>query len=81
MLGDGSLGSRTAFLSQPYNDDKSTRGIAIFTQEQFDEMVMLAHEHNMQIAIHAIGDGILDRILNAYKKHSLNCQKKIIATV
>lgn len=29
MLGDGSLGSRTAFLSQPYNDDKSTRGIAI----------------------------------------------------
>lgn len=68
MLGDGSLGSRTAFLSQPYNDDKSTRGIAIFTQEQFDEMVMLAHEHNMQIAIHAIGDGILDRILNAYKK-------------
>lgn len=29
---------------------------------------MLAHEHNMQIAIHAIGDGILDRILNAYKK-------------
>lgn len=68
MLGDGSLGSRTAFLSQPYNDDNSTRGIAIFTQEQFDEMVMLAHEHNMQIAIHAIGDGILDRILNAYKK-------------
>lgn len=68
MLGDGSLGSRTAFLSHPYNDDKSTRGIAIFTQEQFDEMVMLAHEHNMQIAIHAIGDGILDRILNAYKK-------------
>lgn len=68
MLGDGSLGSRTAFLSQPYNDDKSTRGIAIFTQEQFDEMIMLAHEHNMQIAIHAIGDGILDKILNAYKK-------------
>lgn len=68
MLGDGSLGARSAYLSEPYADDPSTRGIAIFTRQQFEEMVGYAHSHGMQIAIHAIGDGILDDILAAYEK-------------
>lgn len=68
MLGDGSLGARSAYLSEPYTDDPSTRGIAIFTRQQFEEMVGYAHSHGMQIAIHAIGDGILDDILAAYEK-------------
>lgn len=68
MLGDGSLGARSAYLSEPYADDPSTRGIAIFTRQQFEEMIGYAHSHGMQIAIHAIGDGILDDILAAYEK-------------
>lgn len=68
MLGDGSLGARTAYLSEPYSDDPSTRGIPIFTRQQFEEMIGYAHSHGMQAAIHAIGDGILDDILAAYEK-------------
>ena len=68
MLGDGSLGARTAYLSRPYNDDPATRGIAIYTQEQFDDMCGYANKNGMSIAIHSIGDGILDRILDAYEK-------------
>ena len=68
MLGDGSLGARSAYMSVPYADDPSTRGIPIFTRDQFVEMVGYAHNHNMQVAIHAIGDGILDDILYAYEK-------------
>lgn len=68
MLGDGSLGARTAYLSQSYADAPGEQGIAIFTQEALDEMISLAHKNNMQVAVHAIGDGILDRILNAYEK-------------
>lgn len=66
LLGDGSLGARTAYLSQSYADAPGEKGIAIFTQEQFNEMVALARSRNMSAAIHAIGDGILDRVLNAY---------------
>ena len=66
MLGDGSLGARTAYLSVSYADAPGEKGIAIFTQEQFNEMIALANEHGMSAAIHAIGDGILDRVLNAY---------------
>lgn len=68
MLGDGSLGSRTAFLSRPYADDPSTRGIAIYTRDQFREMIGYAHDHGMQAAIHAIGDGILDDVLAVYRE-------------
>lgn len=68
MLGDGSLGARTAYLSRPYADDPATCGIPVYTQQQFDEMCGYANANGMQIAIHAIGDGILDRILDAYEK-------------
>ena len=67
LLGDGSLGARTAYLSGTYADAPGEKGLAIFTQEQFNELITLAHTHNMDAAIHAIGDGILDMILNAYE--------------
>ena len=67
LLGDGSLGARTAFLSGEYADAPGEKGIAIFTQEQFNDMISLANEHGMSAAIHVIGDGILDRVLNAYE--------------
>lgn len=65
MLGDGALGARTAFLTKPYADDPTTVGLPVFTQEVMDEMVDYANAHNMQVAIHAIGDGCLDRVLHA----------------
>ncbi|MBR5232165.1 MAG: amidohydrolase [Clostridia bacterium] len=68
LLGDGSLGARTAYLSGEYADAPGEKGLAIFTQEQLDELIMTAHENGMQIAVHAIGDGILDRILLSYEK-------------
>ena len=68
LLGDGSLGARTAFLSRPYADDPSTRGFPIFTQEQMDELIGCAHERGMQVAVHAIGDAALDMVLDAVEK-------------
>lgn len=65
MLGDGSLGARTAYLSKPYTDDPSTSGIPIFSQEEMMEMVSYANKNNMQVAIHTIGDKTMDFILNA----------------
>ena len=66
MLGDASLGGRTAYLSEPYYDDPTTQGIPVYTKEEFKEMFDFANKNQMQIAIHAIGDGILDWIIEAY---------------
>lgn len=74
ILGDGSLGARTAFLSQPYADDPSTRGFPVFSQEAMAALVSYANSVGMQVAIHAIGDGCLDYVLHsveqALREHS-----------
>ncbi len=75
MLGDGSLGARTAYLRQDYADTPGQRGLAIFTQQQFDDMIGLAHRSGMQVAVHVIGDGILDRVLTAYEKAFAACPR------
>ncbi len=68
MLGDGALGARTAYLTNPYADDPSTRGLSVFTAETFDEMIGYAHANGMQAAIHCIGDACLDLVLAAIEK-------------
>ena len=68
MLGDGALGARTALLSRPYADAPDKIGLPVFTQQVLDEMIGWANAHNMQVAVHAIGDGCLDRVLAAYEK-------------
>lgn len=68
LLGDGSLGARTAYLSLPYSDDKNTCGIAVYTQEQLDEIIEYAHRNDMQVAIHGIGDKIMSMIIISIEK-------------
>ena len=65
---DGSLGARTALMRNPYADDPSTQGIACMTPEQIDEYVQTASDHGMQVVAHAIGDGAMENVLNAYAK-------------
>ena len=68
MLGDGALGARTAFLTKPYADDPSTRGLSVFTPEAFDTLICYANRQNMQVAVHCIGDGCLDLVLGSIEK-------------
>ena len=68
LLGDGALGARTAFLSRPYADEPGTRGLSVFTGQQFDQLIGTAHAHGMQVAVHCIGDACLDLVLDAIEK-------------
>ncbi|MBQ7887274.1 MAG: amidohydrolase [Clostridia bacterium] len=68
LLGDGALGARTAYLSRSYADAPDTRGLSVFTPEQFDALIGLANEHGMQIAVHCIGDACLDLVLGSLDK-------------
>ena len=68
LLGDGALGARTAYLTKPYADDPSTRGLSVFSQEQFDQLIGYAHENGMQVAVHCIGDACLDMVLDSLEK-------------
>lgn len=69
---DGSLGARTALMRTPYNDDPSTTGIATLTPEELDVLVGMAVENGSQVAVHAIGDGAIDRVLTCYEGYCEN---------
>jgi len=62
---DGSLGSRSAALIEPYCDDKNNYGILICTQEELDNKMIKAYKKGMQPAIHAIGDKALEMIVSS----------------
>lgn len=68
VLQDGSLGARTALMRKPYADDPSTCGVQVFEQDDLNAMVELAQKNNMQIAIHAIGDGAIQSVQDAIER-------------
>src|SRR6056297_2640732 len=68
LLGDGSLGARTAYLNKPYNDDTSQVGMTAYTSEQLDEFVLTACKNNMPVAIHSIGDKMMDMAFDSIEK-------------
>ena len=68
LIGDGSLGARTAFLRADYSDDPGNRGIPVYTPGEMEEMVALCHGGGLQVACHAIGDGTCERFVDAVEK-------------
>jgi predicted amidohydrolase YtcJ len=68
---DGSLGSTTAWLFQPYLDAPNTSGIPSDELSRPDEMyanIRDADKAGLQVAIHAIGDRANNTILNFYER-------------
>lgn len=64
---DGSIGGKTAAMKEPYLGSSREYGIFCLTQEETDALVKRAHDLGYQMAVHAIGDAGIERILNAYK--------------
>lgn len=65
---DGSLGSRTALLSEPYSDAPDTSGNAGIDEDSFLELCRKAGEMNLHIATHAIGNEAIDMVLDVYSE-------------
>ncbi len=68
LISDGSLGAHSAYMRSDYSDEPGNRGIAVYTQEAMDELVMKCHQENLQVACHAIGDGACEMFVKAVEK-------------
>jgi predicted amidohydrolase YtcJ len=62
---DGSLGSRTAAMNEPYSDDPNNYGIARYDQSKLNQMAAVRAADGFQLGFHAIGDRANDMALNA----------------
>ncbi len=65
---DGSMGSGTALLFEPYNDEPNSSGLAMWPYKKLERMVLTADKMGFQIGIHAIGDKANNWVLNAFEK-------------
>lgn len=65
---DGSLGSTTAWLFDPYLDAPNSRGLAGEDMPRTPEYVLEADKAGLQVNIHAIGDRANDEILDIFER-------------
>jgi len=65
VMADGSLGARTAALSEPYSDAPQEKGLSYYEQGALNDLISAAHQAGFQVAIHAIGDYTAEQAITA----------------
>ena len=74
---DGALGSRGAWLLEPYSDKPGDTGRNTTTVEEIREAAKLAIQHGYQLCVHAIGDRANRETLNIFEEaYKANPDKK-----
>lgn len=67
LFSDGALGPQTAAMQKPYEGTQST-GALLMTEEELVEIGILAANHGISLAVHAIGDRANHIVLNALEQ-------------
>lgn len=65
---DGSLGSRTAAMKQPYSDDPGNTGLPQYKQDELNKITVDRARAGFQIGFHAIGDKGVAMALDAFSQ-------------
>ena len=65
---DGAMGSHTAALHRPYENEPENRGIVRVTQGELTEEVVRCHLAGLRVCIHAIGDRAVDMAIDAIEE-------------
>jgi predicted amidohydrolase YtcJ len=65
---DGSFGAKTACMLEPFTDAPEECGFCVIEEAEIYKKMKLAHNENLQIIIHAIGDKANRITMNLYKK-------------
>jgi predicted amidohydrolase YtcJ len=68
---DGSLGSRTAWMFKPYDDDAGNSGLPMpimAPPAKLEEIARQADKAGIQICTHAIGDRAISSLLDIYER-------------
>jgi predicted amidohydrolase YtcJ len=67
VTSDGALGSRGAWMLEPYADSPRSTGLNTTPMASIEETAKIAAETGVQLCIHAIGDRANREVLNVYE--------------
>lgn len=76
ILADGSIGSLTAALYEPYAG-KPLRGTLYQSNQFWKDFIYKAHSHDLQVAVHCIGDRAISQINDIYLDLAINSYKDL----
>jgi predicted amidohydrolase YtcJ len=68
IYADGTFGSCTAYMSEPFSDEPEHRGFLVLEAEEIYRRMVAAHRAGLQVCIHAIGDEANRRCLDLYER-------------
>ncbi|MBI3287114.1 MAG: amidohydrolase, partial [Chloroflexi bacterium] len=68
IFADGTLGSQTADMLEPFEEQPRNRGIQVTPQDQLESLVREASRAGVACAVHCIGDRAVRRALGAFEK-------------
>jgi predicted amidohydrolase YtcJ len=68
LYSDGALGSRGAWLKQPYKDSPKERGLGFLGETELMNLMSRAAMDGFQVAVHAIGDAANAQLLTAIEE-------------
>ncbi len=68
LYSDGALGSRGAWLKQPYKDKPGEKGLAFLSDATLKNLMSRAAMDGFQVAVHAIGDAANAQLLDAVEE-------------
>jgi predicted amidohydrolase YtcJ len=77
ILVDGSFGSGTAAVNEPYHNNRENSGILYKRDEEWYQFVKEAHDNGLSVAVHAIGDRAITQIVNIYSRVQQENPKQI----
>ncbi len=72
---DGSLGSQTAALKEPYESQLDNTGLLLFSEKELLMRVKLAESNQLATAIHAIGDRAVEMSLRVLRQTEIYRRK------
>lgn len=68
LFADGALGSRGAWLAQPYTDEPGAHGLEVTPEARLADVIRRAAKAGFQPCVHAIGDTAVTRVLDLYER-------------
>ncbi|MGH7615664.1 MAG: amidohydrolase [Gemmatimonadaceae bacterium] len=73
ITADGALGSRSAWMLKPYDDDPKNTGLNVTTMSRIKQIAEIGLANGFQISVHAIGDRAnretLDTFAQVFNEH------------
>lgn len=77
LFKDGSLGARTALMTNSYVGNPGDHGLEWISVDDMDKYCQMAKEHGLQVVTHVIGDEAVKRTIDSYEKAFVDGENKL----